>query len=113
VAPITTGVASTSTASTGTMVTYTGSGFSPATVTIPQGGTVIFKNAASVGVWVASDPHPFHSGYPTTGGCIGSTFDSCKSIAPGDSFKFTFTFIGSWGYHNHMNPGQRGTVVVK
>jgi plastocyanin len=94
-------------------VTYTDSGFSPATVTIPKGGTVIFKNMSSNGVWVASDPHPLHNGYPTTGGCVGSTFDSCSKILSGNSWPFTFTFVGSWGYHNHLNPGQRGTVVVQ
>lgn len=94
-------------------VTYTDSGFSPSTVTIPKGGTVIFKNAASDAVRVASNPHPLHTGYPTTGGCVGSTFDSCSNIAPGSSWQFTFTFVGSWGYHNHLNPGEHGTVVVQ
>jgi plastocyanin len=94
-------------------VTYTDNGFSPASVTIPQGGTVIWKNMSSSGVRVSSDPHPLHNGYPTTGGCVGSTFDACKSILPGDSWPFTFTFVGSWGYHNHLNPSQRGTVVVQ
>lgn len=94
-------------------VTYTDSGFSPATVTIPKGGAVVFKNAASDGVWVASNPHPIHNGYPTTGGCARSTFDSCKSIPPGGSWSFVFTFVGSWRYHNHLNPGEGGTVIVR
>ncbi|HUZ92751.1 MAG TPA: hypothetical protein VNG29_02000 [Candidatus Paceibacterota bacterium] len=95
------------------VVTYTDSGFSPSTITVPEGGTVIFKNAASDDVRVASNPHPIHNGYPTTGGCVGSTFDSCSNIAPGGSWSFTFTFVGSWGYHNHLNPGEGGTVVVR
>jgi plastocyanin len=94
-------------------VTYSDSGFSPAKITVPQGGTVVFKNTASDGVWVASDPHPLHNGYPTTGGCVGSTFDSCKEIPPGGSWPFVFTYVGSWGYHNHLNPSERGTVVVQ
>lgn len=95
------------------IVTYTDSGFSPSTITIPKGGTVIFKNAASDDVRVASNPHPIHNGYPTTGGCVGSTFDSCSNIAPGNSWSFTFTYVGSWGYHNHLNPSEGGTVIVQ
>lgn len=95
------------------VVTYTDSGFSPSTITIPKGGTVIFKNAASDDVRVASNPHPIHNGYPATGGCVGSTFDSCSNIAPGSSWSFTFTYVGSWEYHNHLNPGEGGTVVVQ
>lgn len=95
------------------IVTYTDGGFSPATITINKGDTVIFKNKSSSDMRVASNPHPLHNGYPTTGGCVGSTFDSCSDIAPGQSWSFEFDFVGSWGYHNHLNPSQGGTVVVK
>lgn len=94
-------------------VTYTDSGFSPSIVTIQKGGTAVFKNTASDAVRVSSNPHPIHNGYPTTGGCAGSTFDSCSNIAPGGSWSFTFTFAGKWGYHNHLNPSEGGTVIVK
>ncbi len=94
-------------------VTYTDNGFSPKTVTVAKGGMVTWKNTASDAVRVASNPHPIHNGYPTTGGCVGSTFDSCNNIPPGGTWSFTFTFVGSWGYHNHLNPGEGGTVVVK
>ena len=94
-------------------VTYTDNGFSPSTVTIAKGGTVTFQNSASDDVRVASNPHPIHNGYPTTGGCVGSTFDSCKNIAPGSSWSFTFDFSGSWGYHNHLNPSEGGTIIVQ
>lgn len=100
-------------ASIATAVTYTDSGFSPATVTVQKGGTVVFKNAASDDLWVGANPHPIHNGYPATGGCIGSTFDSCGKIRPGGSWSFTFTFAGRWGYHNHLNPGEGGTVIVQ
>lgn len=95
------------------VVTYTDSGWSPSSITIRKGDTVIFKNTASDAMRVASNPHPVHTGYPTTGGCVGSTFDSCANIAPGSSWSFTFDFVGSWGYHNHMNPSEMGTVVVQ
>lgn len=94
-------------------VTYTASGFSPSTITIQKGDTVVFKNTASDGVWVSSNPHPVHTAYPTTGGCIGSTFDACKPIPPGSSWSFTFGVAGTWGYHDHLNPGKGGTIVVQ
>jgi plastocyanin len=95
------------------VVTYTDSGFSPASLTIKKGDTVTFKNSASDDVRVASNPHPLHTGYPTTGGCVGSTFDSCSNIAPGQSWSFKFDFTGSWGFHNHLNPAEGGTIIVQ
>lgn len=99
--------------SEGIVVAYTDSGFSPKTLTIKKGDTVTFKNNASDDVRVASNPHPVHNGYPTKGGCVGSTFDSCSNIPPGSSWSFTFGFVGSWGYHNHLNPSEGGTIVVQ
>lgn len=87
------------------IVTYTDSGFSPSTLTIKKGDTVTFKNTASGGMWVASKPHPMHTDYPA--------FDAKRKIAPGETYEFTFTNTGSWGYHNHMNPSERGTIVVQ
>lgn len=101
------------TALVGHTVTYTDSGFSPASITVRAGDSVTFKNDSSQPFWPASNPHPVHTGYPTTGGCIGSTFDACGPIAPGGSWSFTFGIKGAWGYHNHLNPGFDGTVVVE
>lgn len=95
------------------VVNYTSSGFSPQTIDIKSGDTVIFKNQSSINVWPASAVHPTHAVYPTAGGCIGSTFDACKGISPGNSWSFKFETKGSWKYHNHLNPGQNGTVVVQ
>jgi hypothetical protein len=39
----------------------------------------------------------------------GTAFDQCSA---GTSYAFTFGKIGSWGYHNHLNHGATGTVVV-
>lgn len=94
-------------------VTYTDAGFSPSTLTVKKGDTVTFKNTASDAVRVASNPHPIHNGYPTTGGCVSSTFDSCQNISPGQSWSFKFDIAGSWKYHNHLNPSEGGTIVVQ
>jgi len=86
-------------------VTYTDSGFSPASVTIKQGGTVTFVNQSSRDMWVASNPHPIHTDYPG--------FDEKAAVPNGGSWSFTFDRIGSWGYHNHKNPSNMGVVVVQ
>lgn len=95
------------------VVTYTDSGYSPTTLTVKKGATVTFKNQSSRSMWTASAVHPTHRGYPTTGGCISSTFDACKGIQPGNSWSFKFDIAGTWKYHNHMNPSDMGTIIVE
>ena len=86
-------------------VTYTASGFSPKSLTIKAGDTVIFKNNSDSNFWPASGPHPAHTNYPE--------FDAKQEIAPGATYSFTFTRTGSWKYHNHLNPSLTGTIVVQ
>ena len=95
------------------LVTYNGNEFSPASVSIPKGGSVIFRNYSSQKLRVASNPHPSHSGYPVKNGCAGSAFDSCSDIPTKVSWSFTFDSLGAWGYHNHLNPSQGGTITVQ
>lgn len=97
-------------------VIYDGTSFSPATITIKQGGTVSFIDKSGT-MWLASAPHPAHSGYDGTNlqthcaaGYVGpKPFDECSS---GSSFSFVFGKIGSWRYHDHLNASSSGTVVV-
>jgi plastocyanin len=95
------------------VVTYKDNGYSPSTINVKVGTTVTFKNESSQSMWTASGMHPTHTLYPTTGGCIGSTFDACKGIQTGESWSFKFDIAGSWKYHNHLNPSHFGTVVVE
>ena len=95
------------------VVIYTDSGYSQSTLTIQKGETVTFKNQSSRSMWTASGVHPSHTLYPTTGGCLGSTFDACSGIQPGDSWSFKFDVSGTWKYHNHLRPGDTGTIVVQ
>ena len=64
-------------------------------------------------MWTASAVHPTHRAYPTTGGCLGSTFDACKGVQPGASWSFRFDIAGTWKYHNHLNPNNTGAIVVE
>lgn len=104
--------------SSSTVVYYTSSGFEPATVTIEEGETVRWVNNASSGMWVGSDDHPRHTRYAGTsvrehcqnGDQNSAAFDQCST---GNQFSFTFEKTGEWGYHNHVAPGDTGTVVVE
>ncbi|MFZ3044196.1 MAG: hypothetical protein WA058_03795 [Minisyncoccia bacterium] len=97
----------------GQTVVFTDSGFSPSVLTIKKDTTVTFQNQSTKEMRVASNPHPIHDDYPTRGGCISSTFDSCSIIPPGGSWTFTFDTLGTWGYHNHLNAVDMGSVVVQ
>jgi plastocyanin len=87
-----------------TEISYTDSGFSPSNINIALNETVKFTNNSTKKMWVASDPHPAHTIYPE--------FDAKKAMDSGESYTFTFTKLGSWGFHNHFNPEDKGTVVV-
>jgi plastocyanin len=94
------------------LIIYDDTGFVPNTITVKVGTKITFKNNSLGNFWPASNPHPIHTDYPTTGGCIGSTFDACAPVAPGQEWSFTFGIAGTWGYHDHLNKNKTGTVVV-
>ncbi|MDO8564705.1 MAG: cupredoxin domain-containing protein [bacterium] len=86
-------------------VTYNAQGFSPKSVTVQKGDTVLFENKTGKSASVASMPHPTHELYPE--------FDQFKTDAQGkDEFKFTFDKVGTWQYHDHLNTNMTGTVIV-
>lgn len=95
------------------VISYETEGFSPNAITIKKGDAVLFKNESSDDIWPASGPHPAHTTYPTKGGCIGSTFDACAKIPPGGSWTFTFDIVGTWSYHDHLNSGRTGMIIVQ
>lgn len=86
-------------------VMMTASGFTPASITVPVGATVVFRNADTTPHWVASEPHPIHTGLPG--------FDAGRDIPAGGTYSFTFTKIGTFTYHDHLKPNVKGTVVVQ
>ena len=95
------------------IITYTDTGYSPSSLEIETGDIVIFKNNSSQSMWPASAMHPAHNEYPTTGGCLGSTFDACKGVQPGDSWSFKFDISGTWKYHDHLSPKNFGAITVQ
>jgi plastocyanin len=86
------------------VVHVTEEGFDPASVEVQSGDTVVFENVDDEGHWPASDDHPTHEIYPT--------FDPKKPIQPATSWTATLDRLGTWKYHDHMNPTLTGEVVV-
>lgn len=94
-------------------VVYSDGGYLPDPLIVKKGTMVTFENATENPMWTASDQHPSHRLYPTRGGCLGSTFDACVGTPPGGTWSFTFDIVGSWNYHNHLNPANGGTIIVQ
>ncbi len=81
----------------GTMypVTFQPSGMTPKEITIKVGDRVEFRNSDLKPHWPASAPHPAHTAYPE--------FDPKTQVIPGDVWSFTFTKVGDWKFHDHLN----------
>ncbi|HLJ35689.1 MAG TPA: plastocyanin/azurin family copper-binding protein, partial [Ktedonobacteraceae bacterium] len=72
-------------------------GFSPTSLTITAGTTVIWKNVSSAPHTVTSDD--------------GTTFDS-GTIPTGGSFRFKFTTSGTFSYHCNYHPYMRAKIML-
>ncbi len=85
-------------------VALTATGYAPPSVTVKVGQVVTWTNTSGSSATVSSDPHPTHTDLPE--------LDS-PTLGNGDSYSFTFTKVGTWGYHNHLDPSVEGTVIVQ
>lgn len=79
------------------------SGFSPASISIPRNSVVTWIAVDGHFPFIASDPHPTHTNLPGL---------SSESLFLGETWSFTFTQTGTWGYHDHNNPSRTGTATV-
>ena len=75
--------------------------FSPKSLTIPVGTTVIWKNTTQA-------PHTVTS----NDGKSFKTGDSTP-VAPGSTFSFKFTKAGTFAYHCNFHPYMTATLLVK
>lgn len=88
----------------GNSVTLTATGYSPASLTVKVGTTVTWTNKSGEAATVNSDPHPTHTDYPPL---------NLGSFADGATKSLKFDKAGTYGYHNHFNPSERGTIIVQ
>lgn len=86
-------------------ITYDGTSFSPATTTVKSGDKVTIKNASSgAELSFNSDPHPVHT---------DDTDLNAGDIESGQSKTITVTKKGTFGFHNHYNHSQHGTITIQ
>ena len=85
-------------------ITYSDDGFSPSKVTVKSGDTIAIKNASAHDMQFDSDPHPVHTTNPEL---------NLDTVSPGKTMIFTAHTKGTFGYHNHLNPSDTGTIVVQ
>ncbi len=86
------------------LIQMTDRGFSPTQITVPVGTMVVFKNVGTQPHWPASALHPTHLELPG--------FDALRGIPPDESYTYTFTKVGTWKFHDHLNPSYTGSVTV-
>ncbi len=85
-------------------VSFNKQGFSPNSITIEKGTKVIFENRSGRDFWPASDFYPGNDNYPG--------FDPLGPLKDGQQWQFQFDNPGEWGYHEHLSPINRGTIIV-
>jgi plastocyanin len=88
----------------GSTVQVTPNGFQPMNITIKVGTTVAWTNNSGKDVSINSDNHPTHLLYPLL---------NLGRVSDGGQVSLTFNTPGTYGYHNHLNPSQTGTITVQ
>lgn len=85
-------------------INYTDSGFSPESLTVKKDDTIKIVNQSSVSLEFSSDDHPTHKADPEL---------NMAMIQPGKDGMLKVTKTGTWGYHNHLKPGDEGHLTVE
>lgn len=85
-------------------ITYSDSGFSPASTTVKSGQIVAITNNASTGLQFESNPHPAHT---------DDTDLNVGSVSSGETKTFTVTNKGTFGFHDHFNPSKTANITIQ
>ena len=86
------------------IIEMTPEGFTPREVAVDAETIINFVNKDTVDRWPASNVHPTHDIYPE--------FDPKRPIPSGDFWIFKPKRAGTFKYHDHLLPHQRGTLSV-
>ena len=89
-------------------ISYTSSGFTPQSTTIKSGDSVTWSNDSASNVQIGSDNHPTHT---INQEITGDQF--VIELAKGESETVQLNKTGEWGYHNHLQPAETGTIIVE
>jgi plastocyanin len=71
--------------------------FSPATLTVPKGTTVIWTNKSDAPHTVTSD---------------NGAFTESSNLSENQTFQTTFTTAGTYTYHCEIHPSMKATIIV-
>ena len=88
------------------IVRYTTYGFDPQTIEIKPGDGVRFLNNNISTMWVKAQAHPTAEYFEY------ASLNQGRSSYLGESYIFTFTQLGSWGYSNLNKNSHKGVVIV-
>lgn len=89
-------------------ISYTESGFVPESSVLKSGGSVTWVNNTDSQLQVGVNPHPSHTGDKAL-----TDGEFVLILGKGESKVVTISKSGSFGYHNHLSPGDTGTLTVK
>ena len=85
-------------------VTLSADSFSPETLSVNAGTKVTWANKSGSVASINSAIHPTHLVYPPL------NFDGVRD---GASATLIFDKPGTYKYHNHFNPSQKGVIIVQ
>jgi plastocyanin len=86
-------------------VSITSTAFVPATISVRPGQAVIWTNTDNARHLVASDPYPNDDALPG--------LNSQQAIEPSGTYSYVFSKVGTYTYHDNLNPNLTATVLVK
>lgn len=78
-------------------------GFTPATLTVTLGTTIVWKNTDTSPHAIASNPYPANDSVPGL---------RSQNILPNGSYTYKPTATGTINYHDNLSPTHNGTIVV-
>ena len=87
------------------IIEYRNGTFNPSTIRVLVGTTVTFVNKGTKEVWPASGRHPAHD--------ICPGFDSLRGLKQGETYPHVFDKPAECPFHNHLAPGENGSIEVK
>lgn len=90
------------------IITYSSSGFSPSTVTVKSGGKITWVNKSDKQVKIGANPHPIHTGNREISGG-----EFTLDLQPGEEKTVDVSKADAFGYHNHLNASEVGTIIVR
>ena len=99
-----TNTSETQTPQSASAITYANSSFTPSSLTVKSGDSVSIKNNSDDAIQVQSNPHPVHTDNDEL---------NVGVIQAGKTATFTLTKTGTFGYHNHLNSSETGTITVQ